>query len=338
MTRTCRNVFVGPEGFASLLSDASSVALQDEYGLRFVETKRGGKPSARELAELLSACWAAIAGTEAYPGSVIKSSSTLELIIRAGAGYDNIDLSTCASRNVSVGTTPTTPTNAVAELTVGLIIGLLRSTFLSNLSVRNNEWSRPLGREISTTVFGIVGAGRIGQALIEKLSCLGAKKILVYDVAPIRKRWDSRVELVTKSLLLESADIVSLHLPLTTETRGFIGVSELALMRPTSYLVNTARGGLLDEEALENALTKKQIAGAALDTLENEPYRGPLARLSNCFVSAHLGPMTKETRQRMARTSLEELTRFLSGEGLRWPVLQPEASDSRPLPDLGFRA
>jgi glyoxylate reductase len=228
----------------------------------------------------------------------------LRVVANYGVGVDNVDLAAARSRNVLVANTPDVLTDAVAELTIALTLALLRRVAEGDRFLRRRgEWSFSLefmlGETLRDKTFGVVGPGRIGRAAASLAEGLGARTAFA-------GRGDDL------GALLETADVVSLHLPLTSETRHLIDAEALARMRPTAVLVNTARGLIVDERALVEALGSGTIAGAALDVYESEPEVSPeLLELDNVVLTPHIASATRETREAMGMLAVAALRAVL---------------------------
>lgn len=235
-----------------------------------------------------------IAGLEPLNELVLRSATSLKVIARVGTGLDSVDLVAAKQLGITVLNTPDAPTSAVAELTIGHILGLLRNIASTDRSIRNGVWSGQMGSLLETKTVGIVGFGRIGQRVAKMLTTFGSK-IVICDPKTSSK------EFVNVSLeeLCEISDVVTLHIPYDKSTHHMIGKKQFDLMRTGSLFVNISRGGLVDENALLNALQSAKIAGAALDCFEQEPYSGPLSKLENVQMTAHMGTYARETRDRM---------------------------------------
>ena len=235
-----------------------------------------------------------IAGLEPLNELVLRSATSLKVIARVGTGLDSVDLVAAKQLGITVLNTPDAPTSAVAELTIGHILGLLRNIASTDRSIRNGVWSGQMGSLLETKTVGIVGFGRIGQRVAKMLTTFGSK-IVICDPKTSSK------EFVNVSLeeLCEISDVVTLHIPYDKSTHHMIGKKQFDLMRTGSLFVNISRGGLVDEDALLNALQSRKIAGAALDCFEQEPYSGPLSKLENVQMTAHMGTYARETRDRM---------------------------------------
>jgi D-3-phosphoglycerate dehydrogenase len=232
---------------------------------------------------------------------VLAAGERLKVVGRAGVGVDNIDVGSAKQRGVAVLNAPGGNVISAAELTLGLMLALARHIARADASIRRGEWERRRfqGTELYGKTLGLVGAGRIGSEVARRAAGF-EMRVLVCDPYLSRERArDLGAEEASLATLLERADIVSIHTPLTEETRGLIGAGELARMKPTAYLINAARGGVVDESALAAALEAGQLAGAALDVFEHEPPgECRLLRFENVLAVPHLGAATREAQTR----------------------------------------
>ncbi|MCK4366748.1 MAG: hypothetical protein KAW84_02235 [Thermoplasmata archaeon] len=248
---------------------------------------------------------------------VIQKGENLKVIGRAGVGVDNIDVEAATARRIPVVFSPRGSTVSVAELAIGHMISLARNLVFSDRSIRAGKWEKKKyrGTELQDKVLGLVGAGRIGAEVAKRAKAFGMS-VLAFDPYLSDEIADKiGVELVELPRLLKEADFVSVHAILTPETKGLIGKEELDAMKETVYLVNCARGGIVDEAALVNALEEGRIAGAALDVFENEPPGdGPLLRLENIHLTPHLGASTTEAQVRAGSIVAEQVLKVLGGE------------------------
>jgi D-3-phosphoglycerate dehydrogenase len=258
-----------------------------------------------------------IAGTEQITERVITQAKSLKLISRVGIGLDSVDLMAAQRNGVSISYTPDAPAPAVAELTLGLIFSLLRSVHLANAQLHRREWQRHFGRRISQVTFGIIGAGRIGSRVLRSLSALGAQRIMVNDTNPkLLLASELNLEYVDKETIYREADVISLHVPLTEQTKDMIRSEQLYQMKRDAVIINTARGGILNEEDLANILKAGHLGGAAIDVFNQEPYAGELAQIDRCLLTSHMGSMSIDCRTRMEIEATEEAIRFLTGQPL----------------------
>lgn len=246
---------------------------------------------------------------------ILNKASRLRLIARAGSGLDNIDVSYANQKGVKVINTPDAPVDSVAELTIGLIISLARKIPLLDRHVKSGGWREAwtTGLELKGKILGIIGLGRIGTKVAIVAKALGMH-IIAYDpYIPKAKAEEIGVKLVEDlSKLLKLSDFVSIHVPLTNETRNMMKAEEFSLMKKGAYLVNTSRGPVVDEKALYTALSSGWLGGAALDTLTDEPpSNSPLLKLDNVILTPHIGGSTLEAQKRVAVTIAEEILSFL---------------------------
>jgi len=259
--------------------------------------------------------------TDLIDRELLDQASRLKMIANYAVGYNNIDLAAATVRGIPVSNTPDVLTEATAELAFALILATARRVTEGDRISREGRfkaWAPLLflGCEVTGKTLGIIGLGRIGKALAKKAGGFDMK-IYYYNRNPLNKADEERMGLKYLGLeeLLGRADFISLHVPLTDNTHHLIGREELALMKPSAYLINTSRGSVVDEEALAEALKEKRIAGAGLDVYENEPQiNSGLLELENVVLLPHVGSATWETRTKMARVAVENLLAGLRGD------------------------
>jgi D-3-phosphoglycerate dehydrogenase len=268
--------------------------------VRFTEADR---PLAEEaLVELVRGCWGLIVGVDRVTAAVLDA-GPLRVVVRFGSGTDNVDLEAARRRGVRVAATPGANARSVAELAIGLLLALARHLVVHDREVRSGGWSRHIGIELAGRRLGVVGYGAVGRQVAGIAGALGME---VVATDPVVREAD--VPLVDLATLLASSDAVTLHAPLADATRGMIGAAELDRMRPQALLINTSRGGLVDERALAEALATGRIRGAAFDTFEREPPVGSrLLELSNFVASPHAGGATVEAVTRAGVIAVREL-------------------------------
>lgn len=253
---------------------------------------------------------------------VIEASPELRLIGCTRGGPVNIDVAAATRRRIPVLYTPGRNAEAVADFTLGLMIAELRNVARAHASLKRGVWNldynrhEHLGPELSGRALGIIGLGAIGFKVAVRARAFGMR-IIAYDpYVPPERFQEAQAERVDLPTLLRTADIVTLHCVLNKETRGLIGAKELALMKPSAYLVNTARGGLIDYRALAGALKERRIAGAALDVYEVEPLSpaDPLLRLENVTLTSHIAGYSRDVAERCGRMIAEDVKRWLTRE------------------------
>ncbi len=269
--------------------------------------------------------------TDRIDSAVINAGCDLKIIANIAVGYDNIDLAAAAGQGISVTNTPGVLTEAVAELTWGMILSVTRRMVEGDRLIRQKAWKGwaldfMLGMELSGKQLGIIGPGRIGRAVAARAPAFGME--VVFASRSRETVVASEKPLVPLDELLVTSDIVSLHVPLKPETRHLINRQTLARMKRSAYLINTARGPVVDEEALNWALDERLIAGVALDVFEREPEVHPgLLQRSNVVLVPHLGSATHETRVAMADLAARNVEAVLQGRPPLTPVVQ---ADTKP--------
>jgi D-3-phosphoglycerate dehydrogenase len=290
-----------------LRSEAGAhLELLDRYGLEAVFPPSGDPLDERAMKELVHNCDALVVGTDPVDEGVLSSGS-LRAVVKYGSGLDNIDVAAAERLGISVVATPGANARSVAELTVGLMLTLARHIVVHHDSVRSGGWERRIGVELRGRRLGLIGCGAVGREVAVIAGCLGME-VIAYDPYAT----ELQVPVVELEDLLSSSDVVSLHVPLTDETRGLIDSDALALMKGGAFLINTARGGLVDEQALADALEVGHLGGAALDVFEHEPPTPTrLLSLDNLTASPHAGAATFEAVERAGSQALREVARLL---------------------------
>ena len=301
------------------------IELLEAAGIEYLINPLGRKLKEDELVEMVSDYDVLIAGTELITEKVMNRAGRLKMISRVGIGLDSVDLLAAQRRGIKVSYTPDAPAPAVAELTIGLMLSLLRSVHISNSHMHRGEWHRFFGRRISEVTIGIIGIGRIGGGVLQLLSSFGTPRILLNDIRDrpevntgLQREW------VTKEEIYRQADVISLHLPLTVQTKNMIKLEQLLQMKSDALLINTSRGGLINEYDLADVLKSGHLGGAAIDVFEHEPYIGALAEVERCLLTSHMGSMSLDCRTRMEIEATEDTVRFLTGQALKGLVPSSE--------------
>jgi D-3-phosphoglycerate dehydrogenase / 2-oxoglutarate reductase len=283
-----------------------------------------------QLVDIISDFDVIIAGTEPITEKVLNRATNLKLISRVGIGLDSVDLLAAQKRGIKVSYTPDAPSPAVAELTLGLMITLLRSVHVSNSQMHQGQWHRFFGKRLEEVTVGIIGVGRIGTGVLKRLKGFGTSKILVNDIVP-NSDLDSEIKLewTSKEKIYKEADIISLHIPLTHLTKNLIRKEHLFSMKPDAIILNTSRGGIINEQDLYEVMQSGHLSGAAIDVFEKEPYVGQLKEIERCLLTAHMGSMSVDCRTRMEIDSTKEAIHFLAGKSLENEVPQEEYDAQR---------
>lgn len=248
---------------------------------------------------------------------VVERGSRLKVIARAGVGVDNIDLETATEHGIMVVNAPAASTESVAELTVGLMLSLARKIPQADRSVKMGRWEKSelRGEELSGKVLGLVGSGRIGQRVAEICQTLGMTVIAYDPYLPEKAADEKGIALTDLDAVLQESDFLSIHAALTEETRHMISHRQLAMMKRTAYLLNCARGAIIDEKALAKALREGTIAGAGLDVYEREPPKGsPLLDLGNVILTPHIAASTRQAQWKAGSMVAEQVLQALRGE------------------------
>ena len=256
-----------------------------------------------------------VVGLQRITERVLEAAARLKVIGRCGVGLDNVDLRAAGARGIPVVYTPGANAQTVADLTLGLMLALARKITQADRMTRDHQWKRIMGNDVWGKTLGIFGLGQIGANVARRAKGFDMR-VVAYDVVqnpPLAK--ELGVEYRSKADILAQADFITLHLPLNQETQGFIGEQELKAMKKTAVLVNTSRGGIVDEQALYRGLKAGEIAGAALDVFAQEPPgKTPLVELDNFIGSPHIGGITVEAIERIGMTVARDIVAVLKGE------------------------
>jgi D-3-phosphoglycerate dehydrogenase len=317
-----RRVLITTSPFAE--SNPEPLHILDRESIAYTLNPFGRRLREQELAELIEPYEVLIAGTEPITETALDRAPRLRLIAHTGIGLDNIPLAAASARGISVTYTPSAPSPAVAEFTIGQMLALLRGSANADRDMRRAVWRRRIGRRLSGLTVGVIGVGRVGRLVIRHLQAFTPLHTLANDLVR-DDEFAGRMgcNWTDKETIYSEADVITLHLPLTRITRRMIGARELEMMKPEAILINTARGGIVDESALAAALRSRPDFSAAVDVFEEEPYAGDLANLDNCLLSCHMGSCTRDSRLRMEMEAVQEVIRYFRGEPFATPV--PEA-------------
>lgn len=279
-----------------------------DAGIDYLFNPHGRKINENEAIALLEGCVGVVAGTESLTARVMDAAPMLKVISRCGAGIDSVDKEAATKRGIQICNTPDGPTLAVAELTLAYGLALMRKITQMDRELRTGTWKKRMGNTLRGKRLGIIGFGRIGQAVASVFSPLGVEVAfndsVVTSSAYPRKRLSD---------LLPWADILSLHCSRTGGECSLFTVDQLCTMPRGSWVINTSRGGMVDEGALYDLLKDGHLAGAAVDVFEREPYRGPLKDLDNVILTPHIGSYARESRIQMEIDTVKNLIDALKG-------------------------
>ncbi|MCZ8157153.1 MAG: phosphoglycerate dehydrogenase [Leptospira sp.] len=314
----------------------SPVALETlkSNGYEVVVNPLGRKMKPEEVADASKDFDALVAGTEEL-SQLVKASSTLKLISRVGVGLDSVPLQLCKDKNIAVAYTPDAVSPAVSEFAVCLLVDGLRKVSFSDREIRSGKWTRSYGDRIGGSTIGILGFGRIGKRVASHLLGYLPKQILVCDLLDQKdsiqkfndvaanvsklndsmgKNWNSTsIRQVSLEELLQKSNAITIHVPLTDITKNILNANNLSILKKNVVLVNTARGGIINEKDLYLWLKDNPSAFTALDVFDEEPYYGPLKELENVLLTQHMGSCSNDCREAMEREAAENVVGFFGG-------------------------
>ena len=260
------------------------------------------------------------------PAEIIEAGEKLKVIGRAGVGVDNIDVAAATKKGIVVVNAPTANTVSAAEYTIALMLALSRNIPKANSQLKSGRWQRKelVGTELRNKTLGIIGLGNVGSEVAKRAQAFEMCVIAHDPFVSTNYARKLKVDLVPLDQLLEQSDFITLHVPLTATTKGLIGAEELAKVKPTARIINCARGGLVDEEALVKAIEDEKIAGAAFDVFSTEPVTdSSLFKSDKIVVTPHLGASTIEAQANVAKDIAEQVLTVLRGEHPRYAVNTP---------------
>jgi D-3-phosphoglycerate dehydrogenase / 2-oxoglutarate reductase len=319
-------VLIGPAPLAGI--EAGFLQTLRAAGFEIVYPKRRAQLTEAELIEQLAGIPAVIAGSEPYTRRVMDAHPQLRVIARAGVGYDAVDTNAASERGVAVTIAPGTNQDAVAEHTFTHILALAKNLIPQHLGTCALKWPRQTTLPLRGRTLGIAGVGRIGKAVALRGACFGMK-LLGYDPYPDHAFATKHgLTFVSIEKLLEESDYLTLHLPATEVSRYLINREALARMKPTAFLLNTARGSIVREQDLIEALQNRRLAGAGLDVFEEEPPAdSPLLHMDNVVCTPHAAGVDLQSRDDMAMSAAEAIVDLSRG---KWPaekVVNPEVRE-----------
>jgi len=297
---------------------------------RGYEIKMGTGITVEQIAKDVEDCDAILARTAPFPAEVLKAGKKLKVVARHGVGVDNIDLKTAEELGIWVTNAPLSNANSVAEHTIGFIIACARNMVRCDKEFRagNFEIRNQLnGYDLEGKTLGLIGVGRIGTMVAKKAALGLDMKVIGYDPYVTQDKVIPQIELINDwDYIFKNADFISLHMPANEKTKGIVGMKEFEMMKPTAYFINCARGEIVNEPDLIEALKNKKIAGAALDVFSSEPLPmdSPLFKLDNLIMTPHNAALTKEATMRMALHAAIGIDEVLSGKKPSWPVNNPK--------------
>ena len=288
--------------------------LQDEinkYFLKPILNLKGIKLNQSELIEHIKDADAVIVGLEIINASILNKCPNLKIISKFGVGLNNIDLDACKKRNVSIGWTGGVNKLSVAEMALGFMLMFARNLYTTSNELKNGIWNKSGGFQLSGKILGIIGLGHIGKELVRLLKPFGCK-ILVNDIIDQKQYYrENNLQEASKEELFKTSDLVSIHTPHNNATNNMVDINVLNSMKKSAYIINTARGGIINEKDLKHALKNNLIAGGAIDAyVEEPPTDNEFLKLPNLICTPHTGGNAKEAVEAMGMSAIEHLKRF----------------------------
>ncbi|MDF3820184.1 phosphoglycerate dehydrogenase [Leptospira sp. 96542] len=306
----------------------------ESNGFEVTVNPLGRKMKPNEVADAAKNFDALIAGTEDLT-PLVNVTETLKLISRVGVGLDSVPLDLCKEKGIAVAYTPDAVSPAVSELAVSLIVDAMRKVTYSDREIRRGDWTRPYGERIGGSTIGILGFGRIGKRVASHLLGYLPKEILVCDLLDqeksiqefselasniykvnhsLGKNWNpTTIRQVGFDTLIQESDAITIHTPFTLDTKNLFNLQSMSRMKPNAVLINTARGGIVNEDDLYQILNDQKISSAAMDVFEEEPYKGSLCGLENVILTQHMGSCSNDCREDMEREAAENVANFFLG-------------------------
>lgn len=309
-----KKVLVTATNYSTYCSAAK--ALLEENGVEVIENPYGRPMTREELLTAVGDIDGVVVGVDTWNEEIFAHAPKLRAMARFGVGVDNIDLAAAKAHGIQVTNAKGMNSNPVAELTVGLILSTLRNVPAFNASIREGKWDRFMGRDLAGMTVGLLGFGDIAQRVAKKLSGFDVS-ICAYDLYPnLEKARELNVEMVSMEEALHRADVVCMHLPSLPATHHIMDVRTFGMMKDGSYFINTARGALVDETALAQALQSGKLTAAAIDVFDQEPVRrdNPLFALPNLFATPHTAAETYDTYHNVGLATARQLLDVFAGK------------------------
>ena len=302
-------ILTSPSSFGQITSEPFDMLT--EAGFEIINNPYGRKLTEDEVITLAADCTGIVAGVEPLTARVMDALPNLKCISRVGIGMDSVDLKYAAEKGIIVKNTPDGPTRAVAELTLAMTMALLRKIPQAHYDLKNKVWKKQTGNLILNKVIGVVGLGRIGKLVSQFFRGIG-NPVIGYDPYA-DEAWAAAngVKLADFETVLKTADIITIHVPGNEDGSAVIGSKEIELIKQGAFLINISRGGIVNEDALYEALVGKKLTGAAVDVFSEEPYSGKLCDLDNIVLTPHLGSYAEEGKLLMEIDAVSNLINAL---------------------------
>tara|TARA_Y100001970_G_C14005348_1_gene735548 strand:- start:23 stop:940 length:918 start_codon:yes stop_codon:yes gene_type:complete len=292
-----KKVYISTSSFAQYSEEP--LKLLKSHQINYNINDKNRKLFESEVSTMLKGCVGVIAGTETYSEKILKELPDLKVISRVGVGLDNIDIEFASTRNIKVIKTKINPSIAVAELTLGLILNLLRKISEHHFLLRDQKWEKKMGSLLSGKTLGIIGLGNNGKKIVEITKGFGLEYLAFDKVKDRDFAKKHNLKYCELNKLLSTSDIITIHLSLNDSSKNLINHDTLKMMKKSAILVNTSRGEIINEIAILEAIENKKIGGLGIDVFNNEPYFGPLIKLQNVIATPHIAAYAKEIRKQM---------------------------------------
>jgi len=302
-------ILTSPSSFGQVGNEPFEILSTNGYEI--INNPYGRKLTEEEVIELAKDCIGIVAGVESLSAKVMDALPQLKCISRVGVGMDSVDLEYAKKKGIAVVNTPDGPTRSVAELTLALTFAILRRVPQADCALKLKKWEKQNGNLLHKKTIGVIGLGRIGKMVAEMFRSLG-NPVIGYDLYP-DKLWAEKqnIQLMELNELLTHANIITIHIPGNKDKSAVIGNKELSLIKKGSFIINIARGGVVDEAALYDALKSNYLAGAGIDVFTAEPYNGELCELDNVVLTPHIGSYAEEGKLQMEIDAVKNLIEVL---------------------------
>lgn len=305
-------ILITPRSFASFSDKPLKMLTERDYKIKRNNTGRPYKKE--EMLKLIKDVDGIIIGIDELSAEIIEEANALKVISKYGIGLDNIDINMATNKKIIVTNTPTANIDAVADLAFGLILSLARRIPEADRKTKSGKWEKIIGKSVWKKTIGIIGLGKIGRQVVKRAQGF-EMNILVFDIVEDKKFAQKYcIKYINLEKLLQKSDYITIHIPLNDTTRNMISYEELGKIKKEAFLINTSRGGIVDEEALCDVLRNKQLRGAALDVYENEPPQETFFKeLDNVIMTSHIGAYTEEAIDNMGIQAAQNLIDVLEG-------------------------
>ncbi len=306
-------ILITPRSFASFSDKPLKMLTERDYKIKRNNTGRPYKKE--EMLKLIKDVDGIIIGIDELSAEIIEEANALKVISKYGIGLDNIDINMATNKKIIVTNTPTANIDAVADLAFGLILSLARRIPEADRKTKSGKWEKIIGKSVWKKTIGIIGLGKIGRQVVKRAQGF-EMNILVFDIVEDKKFAQKYcIKYINLEKLLQKSDYITIHIPLNDTTRNMISYEELGKIKKEAFLINTSRGGIVDEEALCDVLRNKQLRGAALDAYENEPPQETFFKeLDNVIMTSHIGAYTEEAIDNMGIQAAQNLIDVLEGK------------------------